>query len=512
MSDYVKELLKTIPENDQYYTLKCAEIRRWGKVYGKEILNPRDMESILGVLPNLLKNNLFWNSDIRLDNFSLGEALLDGLDISNQEDGMFVFNLYKFACLLCSERCIKSIFHRLDKDKDWSVEEYVPDILSRYGPLMRFWSHYINVIGVENPHPAISASFKKLLSGYEKGFSSDNINDIWEYGFECAKREGGREALEFFWKKIENQYRVKEKEKVLVDIGLHVDSLCREEDSYFNIVEFCLKHLGTEKNKDFVKEYLKMDKNFSMLSVLIDSYLYEEAKKLITILGPGNISYQQYRNPLICNVLAGIHKIPCKLRKSGIDFFIWLWDSKEFEKHKQYTLDNISYIFDALRESTKLGMLEPLKLILQSMSPKQIEEACYSPYLRRVCSALYTRNERDLLQQSIFNFVKDGDKFISHLDDAVLNRLNEREELKNANVNNTIFSLYINGNEEEFIKSIQHLIDDPKDLLYELGEIVLYSLRDMIEGKTEFDKAVPSILSNVGDTESTALFNTALSK
>ena len=503
----IESLLKAIPDSDENCNLKRAEIRRWYQVYGNIIICPRDMENILSVLPELLNDYCFWDDNVRLDNAHLGEELLKRLNVSQQGERSFVFNLYKFACLICSENYIKNIFCKLDEDKDWEVEKYVPDVLSRYGPLMKFWSHYVNVVGEKSPNPVILKSFRCLLLEHNEDFEVNNIDDIWKCGFECAKQEGSREALEFFWDKLRSQYEEKEREEILFDVGIRARDLCsHKEANSFNLIEFSLKHLGTAKYEDFLKQDYEYNKSFLSILTLMSGYSYNEVKALIGALDFQDFSYdsayEEYYSNLLCGTLEEMHKTPSCLTEYSFNFFSWLWNLEKFEKYKKQSLDDLSEVFRSLVQSTEVSVLvNPLELILSSASKKQIADECLVYSGRSMCSALYVTNERKLLQHSILNMLKDGDKFIGYIDNLILKTLSECRELKGLNICD-IFDLYAQGKKKEFIESISGKVIDPQTFFFWLEDIVCTTFGKMIDGEVKFDN---SISSQIGDVSSSAL-------
>ncbi|WP_410542437.1 hypothetical protein [Wolbachia endosymbiont of Tetranychus urticae] len=391
-------------------------------------IDKESIDKVINVLNILMIDNRFWNHNIRLNNLILGKELIKRINIEQIDHSCLTTQLYDFACLLCSEEHIRELFFRSDNyNESWTTEKFVSDILNRNGegPLIKFWSHYINIVGIENPNPVIFSSFKELLSKYSEDFDIDNINDIWKCGFECAKEQGSREALEFFWSKIKHQYEEKEREDILVNLGINAYSLCCfNRENNFNLIEFSLDHLGSAKYKYFVEESCKFENYFGTIFSLIDNYLYNEAKELISVLDFNVIDCERYGDSLICGTLQKVHNAPYKLKKQSFDFFSWIWTFEQLEEHRRYCLSDLYYIFDALKDSDELEVLvDPLKLVLNSASPEQIKRGFLTYPGSSICSTLYIKDERALLQNEVLKFFQDGDKFIDYVDNLVLNTL-----------------------------------------------------------------------------------------
>ncbi|MBV0900023.1 MAG: hypothetical protein KTV77_04755 [Wolbachia endosymbiont of Fragariocoptes setiger] len=384
-------LMHIIPDNDENCDLKRAEIARWYKVYGQKMfynINEESINKIVNTLTIMMIDNHFWNHNIRLNNLALGEELLKRTNVK-QIDHNLISQLYDFSCLLCLEKYICELFQPLDNyNKNWTTEKFVSDILNgnNEGPLIKFWSHYINVVGVENPNPVILSSFKKILSGYSEDFDVNNIDDVWKCGFECAREEGSREALEFFWNKLEHLCTEREeKQETLLYVGINAYELCwyprtgrNSKDNSFNLVEFSLNHLGVDKYKYFIEEDLKSNKSLCAIFILISNCLYSEAKNLISVVDSQSVSYEDYGSTLVSNNLYEIHKVPCELKKHSFEFFNWVWKLENFEEHRKYCLSDLDHIFRSLvitGEGDSNVLIEPMKLILSSASPEQIRLA-----------------------------------------------------------------------------------------------------------------------------------------
>ena len=258
--------------------------------------------------------------------------------------------------------------------------------------------------------------------------------------------------------------------------------------------------------EDFLKQDYEYNKSFLSILTLMSGYSYNEVKALIGALDFQDFSYdsayEEYYSNLLCGTLEEMHKTPSCLTEYSFNFFSWLWNLEKFEKYKKQSLDDLSEVFRSLVQSTEVSVLvNPLELILSSASKKQIADECLVYSGRSMCSALYVTNERKLLQHSILNMLKDGDKFIGYIDNLILKTLSECRELKGLNICD-IFDLYAQGKKKEFIESISGKVIDPQTFFFWLEDIVCTTFGKMIDGEVKFDN---SISSQIGDVSSSAL-------
>ena len=503
MSEELTRLMHVIPNDDCNCDLKRAEIARWYNVYGNKVFYNIDKENsykVMSVLAMLIIDIRFWSDDIKLNNLTLGEELLQRINVE-QINHNLISQLYDLSCILCLEGYVRELFCKLDHyNKNWTTERFVCGVLNsnKDSPLIKFWSHYINIVGIENPNPVILSSFKKLLSEYSQDLNVNNTDDLWQYGFECAKQDGSREALEFFWNKIHHRYSGEEKVKVFFDIGLHASSVCcHNKKNSFNLIEFSLKYLGIAKYKDFIVQDHKEEKWSHVISILVSNYSYNEAKKLIDSLDPKEVSDEDYDFLLVGDTLDSMHGIPYELRKLSFEFFKWLWEFEKFDNHKHNCLNGLDNILQSLLKLQELPIsFGVTELILNSLSEEQaVQVFRFSPG-RRLCSILYTQNERELLRNKIFKFFKDGDKFIGHVDALTLKTLKECKELEGFNIDE-IFDLYIQGRAEDFIKLIEGKVDSGRSFFLLLKELADTTFGDMMNGKINLSQEISSQLDRM---------------
>ncbi|MDG7052683.1 MAG: hypothetical protein LKM45_02235 [Wolbachia endosymbiont of Alcedoecus sp.] len=171
--------------------------------------------------------------DFILNRASVVNELL-GIKRTDDEDLLDDYDRYQVVCWLCSEESIRKNFPSLKQyqgDSD-SEGKFVTDTLSSYSRLMEFWSHYIHIMDkngdlISNPNEEILNNFKELIAKYNKYHKNLYYNsqvDLWKYGFECAKKEGCIEALEFFLDKLEGRITQDERDEILINTALYATS------------------------------------------------------------------------------------------------------------------------------------------------------------------------------------------------------------------------------------------------------------------------------------------------
>ncbi|MGL9731629.1 MAG: hypothetical protein ACR5KX_02275 [Wolbachia sp.] len=206
------------------------------------------------------------SGDFILNRASIVNELL-GIKKTDDEDLLNDYKSYKVKCWLCSDGSIRKSFPSLKQYQGDSESEgkFVTDTLSSYSRLIEFWSHYIHIMDkngdlISSPNEEILNSFKELIAKYNKNYH-ENLDyntqvDLWKYGFECAKKEGCIEALEFFLDKLEGKITQDERDGILIDTALYatLSGSFNLRHSNANVIDFCLANLGADKCKRLLQK------------------------------------------------------------------------------------------------------------------------------------------------------------------------------------------------------------------------------------------------------------------
>lgn len=422
MNENEKRFINSVPESNPGYAIKRIQVKEWYEPFGRKILVDADLSYVAQKLNNF-SDDKYWihkkSGDFILNRAAIVKELLDLKTQDNRENLLSDYKRYKVSCWLCSEESIRSIFSSLDKYKGDSESEgeFVTETLSRYSELMVFWSHYIHVVNeggtyVINPNTEILNNLKELIARYNenhhKNLDCNNQIDLWKYGFECAKKEGCVEALEFFLDKLEGKITQDERDEILINTALYATSSgsFNLRHSNANVIDFCLTHLGADKYKMLLQKDRGTRGYHSILDRLEKGYLFGYVKELISRLErETDVSHEEYITHFICGVGCQVGVAPDKkLMQIRGDFLMWIWDKEGFVKHKEYCLNELSKgdpgLIDMLSDLARVGAFQPLEKILDSASKtghKEIAESFRNS--DRTCCALYIQGRKDLLDK-----------------------------------------------------------------------------------------------------------------
>lgn len=359
--DVINSFLSSVKEDDPYKSSKKLQIERWGRSWWIfrayldffiEVLSGTDCwdktEDFYGVKLNIKKvgeilineNSTYFNTKLR----------------SRKKNPIIFENLYRIACWCCLEDDINRLFNKDVKSRSLQSNEKIISLAKskRVGPLMIFWSHYIN---------------KDKLSKEDKEKYS------YRYGFECAMSEKNVEALEFFWKKIEsdNTISVEEKEGLLFKVAFY-KSL--NGTVTVGMIEFCLRHLNPDKYSELLKENFK-NKCRNILLELISEHSLEKAKQLFSVLKPEDVSSEFYTDCLMYGVLRNTISLPYDdLVNSRNELAIHILNRPGFENHRQHFLNNLCTRFscrDVIAHLIKINRSEAVWNILDLASKDKIQ-------------------------------------------------------------------------------------------------------------------------------------------
>ncbi|WP_353274067.1 hypothetical protein [Wolbachia endosymbiont (group A) of Ennomos erosarius] len=517
MNENEKKFINSVPESDPDHAVKRFQIKEWYEPFGKKILMSADLSYVAEKLNNF-SDAKYWMhrqfGDFILNRASIVNELL-GIKRIDDEDLLDDYDRYQVVCWLCSEESIRKNFPSLKQYQGDSESEgeFVTDTLGRYSRLMEFWSHYIRIMDkngdlISNPNEKILNNFKELIAKYNKNYHKNlDYNtqvDLWKYGFECAKKEGCIEALEFFLGKLEGRITQNERDGILIDTALYATSSgsFNLRHSNANVIDFCLANLGADKYKMLLQKDFEVRGNYSILDELEGRYLFWYVKELIGCLEPENISFEKYSVHLISGIGRQVCVAPDKkLMQVRGDFLTWILDKEGFAKHREYCLNKLSKgdpgLINMLSELSKAVAFEPLEKILDSVTKAGRKEIAESfRMLQEPCCALYIQGRKDLLDK-----VLDDTKYSNNFVRAIEEILKQNPAYKQK------WDCACNLHKEFRIKESMTKI---LELLSDCG------LSDIIDKKiNEFEQASQAggdVSSSLNDLKSTASIQADVSK
>jgi|GEM_PF-4726827 len=362
--DVKKGFLSSVKDDDPYKSSKKLQIERWGRLWWGivHIGGKRQLDFVIQVLSDEacwdITNDLY---GLKLNVKKLGAKLVSAeTTYAGQKNPIHRYERYSIACWCCFEEDIKSLF---DKDMQnrggASSEEDLIELIKIHnnGPLMIFWSHYIN--------------------GYVNLINTEGKN-AYIFGFECAMAEKHPEALEFFWEKIQSDTTIslEKKEELLIGAALYY-SLNGAASA--DMIEFCLRHLEPSRYSELLKKDLQKSNSgfYSTLNQLISEHCIENVQILLNVLNPKDLSSQMY-TILMFGLMRYTISLPDDyFVAASNDLTIFMLNRPGFEAHKQYFFNDLCKEFSSCRqvmaELVDMNRSEAVWKILDLASPDQIK-------------------------------------------------------------------------------------------------------------------------------------------
>ena len=466
-------LLKAIPDSDPNYAAKRIQLEEWYKPFGKKVLSCIELSSLAQKFNNFLDDKywMYIEGDVLLSRAVVVKEILNLSMLDDEKNTLDDYNRYRAACWSCSELDIREAFKRLGESSTLEKEKFVAYMLGSDCKLMAFWSHYINIVDESGRYALggddgnftdfsyVENSFKELMTKYDENLNYKNQNDLWKYGFECAKKEGCVEALEFFLEKLSKTMDQSEINSSLVATVLYASSTTHFSltHSQANVIAFCIGNLRCEHYVSLFKENCEINGYCSILDRLGEKYLFGHAEKFINGLGYKNVTLEEYLISFICGVGEYISTAPNKkLREAGSKLLCQVWDNASVE-HRNYCLEQMSVtvgnseLINMLLDLAQVGAFGPLEKILDSIDNgcKKIAKSFLGSY--GTCCALYIQNRLDILDKA-FGSLEHGREFSGVLNRLIAECPELQKDLEHAQ------ELYRDNNMEKFKNFISEMV------------------------------------------------------
>lgn len=316
-------LLTSIKEDDPHKGFKELEIKRYCIAY-QTLLREWDRTIITPFIKEILESGTCWKIDdtlghVELNRYALGKKLLALKIKDGQKPLLDSFDRYRIACWCCFEDEIRAIFEEFKLTLGSKPVESLVKGCDK-GALMIYWSHAMNnqehQLKLNNEHPYV-------------------------YAFKCAMLEKHVEALEFFWNKLQSIDCVspKRKEDLLMEVAYNKGRFSTDD---VGMVDFCLRHLDSNRYHELLKRDFKQNKYHYTLSKLTGSYSFESARKLFEHLKSEDLSPEGYSTSMF-GALDSILSVPDdNFVKSGSDMLTSMWNHPSFEAHRKHFLNKLS--------------------------------------------------------------------------------------------------------------------------------------------------------------------------
>ncbi|MEW9824905.1 MAG: hypothetical protein AB2992_07210 (plasmid) [Candidatus Symbiodolus clandestinus] len=393
--EVIKGLISSVKLDDPDAAFKKLQIKRWGHLWWMLA----DCQSHLDLFIQVLSDETCWDKTedfykIKLNINQLGKKLINPDTTyystrhkSIRNNPLMFDDLYRIACWCCLEDDIHRLFNQELQDRPSFSEEEIVDFISgrNRGPLMIFWSHYIN----KDKYPVRN-------------------RERWtdEYGFECAMAEKHVEALEFFWERIQSNtaFSLEKKEQLLFNVALYESLNGRANVA---MIEFCLHHLNPNRYADLLKADFNKNKCYLTLSELRSGHSIEYTKLLFSILKPEDVSFSDYSSSFIHGALIGAAQLSSDYNyfiEAHNELVILMLNRPGFETHKQHFLDRISGKFasfnrEVLANLVKRGFASAVWEILDSASPTQRQSIMKSETFKNLDKLVDFIGDKDTANQ-----------------------------------------------------------------------------------------------------------------
>lgn len=324
--DVINVFLSSVKEDDPYKSSKKLQIERWGRLWWG-ILHMGSRKHLEFVV-QVLSDETCWDitSDlygIKLNVQKIGAKLVSSETIyAGQKNPLHHRERYRVACWCCLEEDIKSLFDQ-DKQNRRGIDSEKKLIglvkIHNNGPLMIFWTHYIN------------SCLDKI---------NHKNKNAYVFGFECAMAEKHTEALEFFWGKIKSDIAIplKQKEELLISTALYY-SLNGQASA--DMIEFCLRHLEPNQYSELLKKDFHKNDSYLTLSQLRLEHCIESAKKLFGCLNPEDISPDKYTVMMFGAIKSTISLPDDYFVSASNDLIVFMLNRPGFEEHRQYFINDL---------------------------------------------------------------------------------------------------------------------------------------------------------------------------
>ncbi len=353
---YEKILLASIGESDPYKGAKELEIKRWCSAYWPLMESWGERKALF--FQKVFSDKTCWEvtgDQVKLNRYTVGKKLLTLKAEDGQKNLLNSFDRYRIACWCCFEDEIRAIFEEFKLTLGNKPVESLVKGCDK-GALMIYWSHAMNnqehQLELNNEHPYV-------------------------YAFKCAMLEKHVEALEFFWDKLQliDCVSPKRKEGLLMEVAYNKGRFSTDD---VGMVDFCLRHLDSNRYHELLKRDFKQHGCYYTLSILRRNHSFENARKLFEHLKSEDLSPEAYSTSMF-GALDSVLSVPDdSFIKSGSDMLTSMWNRPGFEAYRQHFLHELSGEYSPSRY--RVGCLiernmaiEILSEIINSLSQEQMQ-------------------------------------------------------------------------------------------------------------------------------------------
>lgn len=350
------------------------------------------------ITSSILSQDDCWVDDTiygkRLDWRTFIKKLIGACSESNYDNSLGVSDCYTLACLNCLDENLICDLFKLCKEQAKRVhnlsEDEVLEESSRW--LEKFWGHFI------------TGKLEQIKEEYTKCYDT-NFNI---YGFKVAYQDCEREAVAFFYERLEKQNISEEvKLNLLIEAALYSMSGNNDVDTTI----FCLqKVMGNEQHLE------KFLSKCNVLYMLIDNGYFSIVCQLFPLRAQF-FSLEDYST-----LLSVISLESNKSRAELLHSIIELGKERFWRELPSFDCGSRSYL---LREFAKNGCEEGFKELWQAYSSKERQHVFLSGKGEIICGLLYIAGNQELLKGFLFYYansnemvLEDINNFIDNLDSA----------------------------------------------------------------------------------------------
>lgn len=393
-SYYCKEILeRVIKHDDPFKHSKAKQLRRHINSNSRIIYYVK-----YDITSSILSQDDCWVDDTiygkRLDWRTFIKKLIGACSESNYDNSLGVSDCYTLACLNCLDENLICDLFKLCKEQAKRVhnlsEDEVLEESSRW--LEKFWGHFI------------TGKLEQIKEEYTKCYDT-NFNI---YGFKVAYQDCEREAVAFFYERLEKQNIPEEvKLNLLIEAALYSMSGTNDVDTTI----FCLqKVMG---NEQYLEIFLK---KCDILYTLMREGYFDSVCQLFPIQG----QFYSVRNysTLLSVISCKFNKFHTKLLYSVLE----LGKERFWEKLPSFDCNNFSHLLRAFAENS---CSEAFKELWQAYSSEERQHVFLSGKGEIICGLLYIAGNQKLLKEFLFYYansnemvLEDINNFIDNLDSA----------------------------------------------------------------------------------------------
>lgn len=394
-SHYCKEILRrVIKHDDPFKESKAKQLRRYIGSNSRIIyyVNYDIVSDIFSKGDCWVDDNVYGK---RLDRRFFVQELIDISSKNSYDNHPYVGECYTLACLNClDEQLVRNLFTLYKKQAEEVHNLSEDDILKeRSRELEKFWGHFI------------TNKLEQVKEEYAEYY--DTHPDI--YGFKVAYHDCEREAVAFFYKRLEEQNTSEEvKLNLLIEAALYSMSGTNDVDTTI----FCLQK--AMDNGQHLERFLK---KCNVLHMLIGEGYFDTVCQLFSVWS------QFYSVENYSTLLSITNWESSKSRANLLDNITELGKERFWRELPSFDCGNSSYLLKGFAEN---NCNKVFKELWQAYSSDQCRYVFSSGKGEVICNLLYLNGNRELLKEFLLHYtnnneavLKDIDSFIDNLDSAL---------------------------------------------------------------------------------------------